>query len=65
MEHLHTMRKAAGLTMLQVSVKLGLTRQQISRLEHGTMKLSHDTACKWADACGFTCCFALKSSFLK
>jgi transcriptional regulator with XRE-family HTH domain len=47
------MRSKAGFTQAQVAERMGTSKSNISRLEHGNSNPSWSTLLKYAHACGF------------
>ncbi|WP_246013949.1 helix-turn-helix domain-containing protein [Pseudidiomarina gelatinasegens] len=52
-DQLLTMRSKAGFTQAQVAERMGTSKSNISRLEHGNSNPSWSTLLKYAHACGF------------
>lgn len=51
-EHMQTWRKLQGLTIEQVAQRAGVTRQTVSRLEHGETSVGLDVVLNVARALG-------------
>ena len=52
-DQLLTMRSKAGFTQAEVAERMGTSKSNISRLEHGNSNPSWSTLLKYAHACGF------------